>query len=233
MSALAIALAAVGGYLVGAVSPAALLARSRHVDLRGLGSGNPGATNVGRVLGVRWGILVALLDVAKGFVPALGFSLVNSDAGLVAGAAAVIGHVSSPFLRGRGGKGVATAFGAVLGVAPFWALGLLVAFAVVVALSRWIALASMTTAVALVVVSLVTDADVAHQGLGRVPRGRHPGAAPDQRHRPLACVARLRRLTSTQTPTTIMQWWFESVEPRVHDRGGTRHPHPQSVHCPA
>ena len=163
MNALVIALAAVGGYLVGAVSPAALLARSRHIDLRGLGSGNPGATNVGRVLGVRWGVLVALLDVAKGFVPALGFSLVDADAGLVAGAAAVIGHVSSPFLRGRGGKGVATAFGAVLGVAPFWGLGLLVVFAVVVALSRWIALASMTTAVALVVVSLVTDADLAHQ----------------------------------------------------------------------
>ena len=163
MNALVIALAAVAGYLVGAVSPAALLARSRHVDLRGLGSGNPGATNVGRVLGLRWGVLVALLDVAKGFLPALGFTLVNSDAGLVAGAAAVVGHVSSPFLRGRGGKGVAAAFGAVLGVAPFWALGLLVAFAVVVAITRWVALASMTTAVALLVISLLTDADLAHR----------------------------------------------------------------------
>jgi glycerol-3-phosphate acyltransferase PlsY len=163
VNALVIALAAVGGYLVGAVSPAALLARSRHVDLRGLGSGNPGATNVGRVLGLRWGVLVALLDVAKGFLPALGFSLVDSDAGLVAGAAAVVGHVSSPFLRGRGGKGVAAAFGAVLGVAPFWALGLLVVFAVVVGLTRWIALASMTTAVALFVVSLVADTDIEHR----------------------------------------------------------------------
>ena len=163
MNDLLLALAAVGGYLVGAVSPAALLARSRHVDLRGLGSGNPGATNVGRVLGVRWGVLVALLDVAKGFVPALGFSLAGQDAGLVAGAAAVVGHVSSPFLRGRGGKGVAAAFGAVLGVAPFWAVALLVAFGVVVALSRWVALASMTAAVTLVVLSLVTDAEPAQQ----------------------------------------------------------------------
>lgn len=163
MNALVLALAAVGGYLIGSISPAALLARSRRVDLRALGSGNPGATNVGRVLGVRWGVLVALLDVAKGFVPALAFSLVDSDAGLVAGAAAVVGHVTSPFLRGRGGKGVAAAFGAVLGVAPFWALGLLIVFAVVAALSRWIALASMTTAVALLAVSLATDADLPHR----------------------------------------------------------------------
>jgi acyl phosphate:glycerol-3-phosphate acyltransferase len=163
VNALVLALAAVAGYLVGAISPAALLARSRRIDLRALGSGNPGATNVGRVLGVRWGVLVALLDVAKGFLPALAFSVVDPDAGLVAGAAAVVGHVSSPFLRGRGGKGVAAALGAVLGVAPFWALGLLLVFAVVAALSRWIALASMTTAVALVVVSLVTDVDLAHR----------------------------------------------------------------------
>jgi glycerol-3-phosphate acyltransferase PlsY len=163
VSALVVALAAVAGYLVGAISPAALLARSHRVDLRALGSGNPGATNVGRVLGVRWGVLVALLDVAKGFVPALVFSLADSDAGLVAGAAAVVGHVTSPFLRGRGGKGVAAAFGAVLGVAPFWAIGLLVVFAAVAALSRWIALASMTTAVALVALSLATDVDLAHR----------------------------------------------------------------------
>jgi len=163
VNALLIGLAAAGGYLVGAVSPAALLARSRHVDLRGLGSGNPGATNVGRVLGVRWGVLVALLDMAKGFVPALAFSLAGSDAGLVAGAAAVVGHVSSPFLRGRGGKGVATAFGAILGVAPFWGVGLLVVFAVVAAVSRWIALASMAAAVTLVAISVVSDAELTVQ----------------------------------------------------------------------
>lgn len=163
MTALAIVLAAVGGYLVGAVSPAALLARSRRVDLRDLGSGNPGATNVGRIMGVRWGVLVALLDVAKGFLPALLASLASADAGLVGGAAAVVGHVSSPFLRGRGGKGVATAFGAVLGVAPFWALALLVAFAVVAAASRWVALGSMTAAVTLVAISLVSEAGLAQQ----------------------------------------------------------------------
>jgi acyl phosphate:glycerol-3-phosphate acyltransferase len=163
VNALELAAAALGGYLVGAVSPAALLARSRHIDLRGLGSGNPGATNVGRILGVRWGVLVALLDVAKGFLPAVAFTLLSHEAGMLAGAAAVVGHVTSPFLRGRGGKGVAAAFGAVLGVEPFWALGLLVGFGVAVALSRWVALGSMTAAVMLVVIAVVTGAEPAEQ----------------------------------------------------------------------
>lgn len=148
-------LAATCGYLAGSLSPAALLARSRRVDLRSAGSGNPGATNVARVLGVRWGVLVGLLDVAKGALPALAFGLAGDAAGMVAGAAAVVGHISSPFLRGRGGKGVATAFGAVLGVAPLWGLAILAVFVVVAALSRWVALASMGSAVTLLVVAWV------------------------------------------------------------------------------
>lgn len=152
-----------GGYLVGSVSPAVFVARTRHVDVRASGSGNPGATNVGRLLGVRWGVLVALLDVAKGVLPAWGFSFADERLGLLAGAAAVVGHVTSPFLRGRGGKGVATAFGAVLGVAPWWALVLLVVFVVVVAATRWVALGSMSSAAAVVAVTLLTDTDVFHR----------------------------------------------------------------------
>ena len=99
------------GYLVGTVSPAVLLARRRGVDLRAVGSGNPGASNAGRALGRRTGVLVAVLDVLKGAVPAVAFGGVDHRAGLVAGVAAVLGHVTSPFLRGRGGRGAATAAG--------------------------------------------------------------------------------------------------------------------------
>lgn len=137
-------LAAVVGYAVGSVSPAALLARARGVDLRHSGSGNPGATNAGRVMGRRVGVLVAVLDVLKGLVPAAGFGLaLGEPAGLVAGAAAVVGHVTSPWLRGHGGKGVATSLGAVLGVAPVWGLVALAVFGVVFWRSRWVALASV------------------------------------------------------------------------------------------
>ena len=156
----ALILAAVVGYLVGAVSPATLFARVRGVDLRSVGSGNPGAANAGRAMGRRTGIVVALLDVAKGAVPAFAFGAFDHEAGLVAGLFAVLGHITSPFLRGRGGKGVATAAGAILGAHPLWLVVVLATWVVVLGVSRWIALASVSAAAASLVLSLVTGHDV-------------------------------------------------------------------------
>jgi glycerol-3-phosphate acyltransferase PlsY len=153
-------LATAVGYLVGAVSPATLIARARGVDLRTVGSGNPGAANAGRALGRRTGVLVALLDVAKGAVPAAAFGAVDHRAGLLAGLLAVLGHITSPYLRGKGGKGVATAAGAILGSHPLWLLVVLVTWALVLGVSRWIALASMTAALAVLVTAIVAGHDV-------------------------------------------------------------------------
>ena len=152
------------GYLVGALSPATVVASRRGVDLRGVGSGNPGATNVGRALGRRTGVAVALLDVLKGLVPAAAFGAVDHRAGLLAGVAAVLGHVTSPLLRGRGGKGVATAAGAILGSHPLWAVVVLLAWVVVLAVARWTALASVTAALTVLVIALVADDDVLWAG---------------------------------------------------------------------
>jgi glycerol-3-phosphate acyltransferase PlsY len=149
------------GYLAGSVSTATLVARRGGVDLRAIGSGNPGATNVGRALGRRAGVVVALLDVGKGLLPAAGFGLVDHRAGLVAGVAAVAGHVTSPFLRGRGGRGAATAAGAVIGSHPLWAPVVLLVWVVVVAASRWVALASVSAALSVLVVAAVAGEDVA------------------------------------------------------------------------
>lgn len=153
-------LAAVVGYLVGSISTATLAARRRGVDLRTVGSGNPGATNVGRALGRRAGVVVALLDVLKGLLPAAGFGTVDHRAGLVAGVAAVLGHVTSPLLRGRGGRGVATAAGALIGSHPLWAPVVLLVWVVVVALTRWVTLASVTAAVTITLVALVAGEDL-------------------------------------------------------------------------
>lgn len=155
---LVVVLAAVVGYFVGAINPATLIARAKGIDLSEQGSGNPGATNATRIMGRGVGIFVAVADVLKGLLPALLFSwLAWPEAGLVAGLAAVIGHVTSPFLRGKGGRGVATAAGAVIASTPAASLVVLATFAVVLALSRWVALASMTSVVALVVAVVLMD----------------------------------------------------------------------------
>lgn len=169
--------AGVAGYLVGALSPATMIARRQGLDLAALGSGNPGATNAGRVLGRRFGVAVGLLDVAKGAVPAAVFGVVDHRAGLLAGFLAVVGHVTSPYLRGRGGRGVATAAGAVLGSQPWLALVVVLVFAVVVPVARRVAIASVAAALALPVAAYALGARgwtlLWAAALGALVVGRH------------------------------------------------------------
>ena len=149
-------LAAVIGYALGAVNPAAIIAKVFHVDLRSSGSGNPGATNVGRVLGPRWGVLVGALDILKGFIPAVVFGILGGQtAGEVAGLAAVVGHITSPYLKGRGGKGVATTLGAILGVQPLLAIPVLIAFGIGVLIWHRVGLGAVLGAVALAISGVV------------------------------------------------------------------------------
>jgi glycerol-3-phosphate acyltransferase PlsY len=148
-------IAAAVGYGLGAINPAAIVARVFHVDLRATGSGNPGATNVGRALGPRWAVLVGFLDILKGFVPAVVFgTVVGQTAGEVAGIAAVVGHITSPYLRGRGGKGVATTLGAILGVQPLLAVPVLIAFGIGVAVWHRVGLGAVLGSLALIVSGL-------------------------------------------------------------------------------
>ena len=141
-----IAVTAVLGFFVGSINPATIIARTRHADLR-QGSGNPGATNAGRVLGVRWGVVVGLLDVLKGLIPTLlALLLFDRFTAYVVGMATVLGHVLSPFLRGRGGKGVATSLGAILAVFPWFGLGMLMVFGLMLWRTRWVAGSSIAAA---------------------------------------------------------------------------------------
>lgn len=143
------------GFLIGSVNPATIIARLLGKDLSG-GSGNPGATNAGRVLGVRWGVIVAVVDILKGLVPVLVFqhALGLSWGGLV-GVGLVFGHVWSPWLRGRGGKGVATALGVALALSPWLALVLVVVFAVVYWRTHWVASGSIAASMVLIVVGVI------------------------------------------------------------------------------
>jgi glycerol-3-phosphate acyltransferase PlsY len=129
----------------------------KHEDVRKRGSGNIGATNVWRTYGRWYGVPVVLLDTAKGFVPALVFSLTVSPlAGVLAGAGAMVGHARPFFLRfEKGGKMVATTGGAFLGVAPIvGAVGACV-WLVAFLLTRYASVASILAAVSLPVAAVL------------------------------------------------------------------------------
>lgn len=152
-----VVLASVAAFLVGAVNPATILARILGKDLRHAGSGNPGATNAGRVLGARWGVVVGVLDVLKGLVPVLvAQHFLGTVTALWVGLAVVLGHIWSPFLKGQGGKGVATSLGAILAVQPWFALGMLVVFGLLVWRMRWVAGASVSACLLLLVLGVLT-----------------------------------------------------------------------------
>lgn len=134
------------GYLLGSVSFAVLLVRAvAGKDIRSEGSGNAGATNVLRAYGKKLALLVALLDVAKGTAAVLLVRLVTADPfwGAAAGVAAVLGHVFPVFYGFRGGKGVATAVGVFLVLAPLALLCSLAAFVAIVAATRYVSLGSI------------------------------------------------------------------------------------------
>ena len=143
-------------YLVGSVPTAYLAGRAHGVDLRRHGSGNLGATNALRVLGWRTGVPVFAVDAAKGYVPAAYFWRwfhAHPHWAMAYGVAAIVGHVKPVFLMGRGGgggKGVATAAGVFLGLAPVATLVAFVAFAFTLVASGYVSLASIIAALALV-----------------------------------------------------------------------------------
>jgi glycerol-3-phosphate acyltransferase PlsY len=137
-------------YLLGAVPFGLLIARSRGVDLRNAGSGNIGATNVLRVMGKPWGIATFILDALKGYIPAYFFPRwlgLPPDMGLLFGTAAILGHTFPVYLKFKGGKGVATGAGMLLGIAPVAVgFGVLV-WILCMVLFRYVSLASMVAAV--------------------------------------------------------------------------------------
>ncbi len=148
-------------YLLGSVPFGLLVARARGVDIRAVGSRNIGATNVFRCVGKPWGILTFVLDFLKGLIgasliPCLASRLIAEEGtsaptlALVGGAAAVIGHTWPIFAGFKGGKGVATGFGMLVAITPA-AVGIAFgAWLVVMAVSRYVSLSSVTAAAVLI-----------------------------------------------------------------------------------
>lgn len=168
-------LMALVAFACGSVPFGVLIARARGHDIMQEGSRNPGATNVGRVLGRRWGFLCFALDFLKGFVPvaiagtqaelwgrpAAEIAPWMQFAWIAIAAAAMLGHMFSPWIRFKGGKGVATIFGGLSAIWPAVGVPVLAAFAlwlILVLVSRYVSLASMVAAAALPIATLVWNA---------------------------------------------------------------------------
>jgi glycerol-3-phosphate acyltransferase PlsY len=135
-------------YLLGSIPTGFLLGTVFGVDIRKTGSRNVGATNVARVVGKKQGAITLLIDVAKGSIPVLIASRLGFDltVTVLAALAAFVGHLYPVFLKFQGGKGVATALGIFLAVAPLASVVMLLVFAAVIGLTRRVSLASMAAA---------------------------------------------------------------------------------------
>jgi glycerol-3-phosphate acyltransferase PlsY len=147
----------IGAYLLGSIPFGLIIAKAHGKDLRSIGSGNIGATNVSRALGRKWAYVCFALDVLKGLVPMLAIMFIAKPAGvvklmlwLVVGCAAISGHIFPIYVKFRGGKGVATGFGVALGLWPYYTICASFAIAVwvvVVLIWRYVSLASIAASV--------------------------------------------------------------------------------------
>lgn len=144
----------IAAYLVGGIPFGFLIGKMRGVDVRTVGSKNIGATNVFRTVGKKWGLVAFACDVLKGLVPTLFAKRFAADPlwlPLAVGVMCVVGHMLTPYMKFRGGKGVATAFGMLIALVPALVGIAFALFAVVFAASHYISLGSCSAALFLMV----------------------------------------------------------------------------------
>lgn len=152
-------------YLMGSI-PTSIIAGKllKGIDIRKEGSGNAGATNVFRVLGWKAGLVVLLIDMLKGWIPTVYVSQLGMDSGLgwhainyqiLAGVCAMFGHIWTIFASFKGGKGVGTGAGMIIGLAPFPVLVCIIVFIVTVWLTRFVSLGSILASITFMAVVFV------------------------------------------------------------------------------
>ncbi len=158
-------LAIIAAYFLGSIPFGLLIAKAHGKDLRSIGSGNIGATNVSRALGRKWAYFCFVLDVLKGLIPMLATMLITEPDSvltlwlwLAVGCAAILGHIFPIYIKFKGGKGVSTSFGVALGLWPYFtvcALFFAVTWVVVVLIWRYVSLASIAASVTFPLVLIV------------------------------------------------------------------------------
>jgi len=139
----------VGSYILGSIPFGYIVGKIKGYDIRKEGSENIGSTNVFRVVGKKEGIFVFILDFLKGFLPVLYFSNVTVLAGILALLGAIVGHMTTPFLRFKGGKGVAAGFGGVVALMPLPAVLAFGVWFLLVGIFRRVSVGSLGAALSL------------------------------------------------------------------------------------
>ncbi|GGB31177.1 glycerol-3-phosphate 1-O-acyltransferase PlsY [Virgibacillus dakarensis] len=149
-------------YILGSIPSALIVGKAGYkIDIREHGSGNLGATNTFRVLGLKAGIIVTLSDILKGTLATLLPLLVDADVyRLVIGLFAVIGHTYPLFAKFKGGKAVATSGGIILGVSPLLFIIMIVTFLLTLYLSKYVSLSSMITGIVAVIAAILLKEDI-------------------------------------------------------------------------
>lgn len=144
-------------YLLGSIPSALIIGKLRYnIDIREHGSGNMGATNTFRVLGIKAGTIVTIADILKGTVATLLPLLFDADVyRLIIGVFAVLGHTYPIFAKFKGGKAVATSAGIILGIQPILFLIMIASFLLTLYLTKYVSLSSMITGVVTVIVTII------------------------------------------------------------------------------
>ena len=226
-------------FLTGSIPIGFLIARSRGIDIRKHGSGNIGATNVWRVCGRAPGLLCFALDFLKGLAPSIlaGLVINNHFPTPLAGAlspsaaaalwlavalAAVLGHMFTPWLGFKGGKGISTCFGALVGVYPVFTLAALIAlivWGIALALTRMVGISSIIAAAALaaVVVASHLAPPALNQSLAAIPLYQPATAV----H---ACFAVMLLLLLTYKHRANIARTFNGTEPKIGKKRNTTRP---------
>ena len=154
-------------YFIAAIPFGLLVARLNHINLREIGSGNIGATNVYRAMGAKYGIVVFLLDAIKGGIPTYVATLVDPNPlfHILIGAIAVTGHSLSCYVKFKGGKGVATGAGVIIALSPIIGLVMIILAAILIYVTRYVALTSIVCAIATPLLFYILKYPIAYVGM--------------------------------------------------------------------
>ena len=160
MSGIVLVVGCIASYFVGTLPSAIIVARSKGIDITTFGSGNPGASNVARALGWKYGIIVFVLDGLKGALPSLaGFLADSSPAAYLFGASAILGHIFPITRKFKGGKGIATGAGMLLPLHFFMILGTAALWVAFMKITKKASLASIVAVPVILIALLASGVD--------------------------------------------------------------------------